>query len=138
MQKKPIYSPNQILWGSLFGGKLATTYFLRKNYLTLDKPSEAKQALLGGSIFTFLLLTVAIFLPDDFPRMIFPMAYSYTACYIAKTYQLDKPSIVVSEQFTFHSNWRVFGLAMANLLLLVVIALPYIFLLMTIFNQVHI
>jgi hypothetical protein len=138
MQKKPIYSPNQILLGSLLGGSLAATYFLRKNYLTLDKPSEAKQVLLGGSIFTFLLFTVAVFLPDNFPSAPVPMAYSWTAYYIAKTYQLDKASIVVSEQFTFHSNWRVFGLAIANLLLLFIVALPYIFLLTTILDQVHI
>jgi hypothetical protein len=133
-KKKLIYSPNQILWGSLLGGPLAATYFLRNNYLTLDRLLEARQVLLWGIIFTFLLLTVALFFTDNFPRAV-PLAYSWTAYYIAKTYQLDKASIVVSEQFTFHSNWRVLGLAIANLLLLVIVllvivALPYIYILM--------
>jgi hypothetical protein len=111
--RQPIYSPRQISSASFLGGPIALVYFLRKNFQTLGNTAAAAQCLGWGILFNVVILGSMPFLPKRFPNYVLPLAYSWTAYFIAEQKQLSKESISASSQFCFQSNWKVFGLAIA-------------------------
>lgn len=122
-----VYSPNQILGGSFWGGPIAAVYFLWKNYLALGKVEYAEKTLIIGSFFVIAILGGLPFLPESFPNMVIPIAYSFAAKQLAVTTQLEKSQIQDDENYLFHSNWRVFGISTLTLLLLFTVAVVVMF-----------
>jgi len=51
------YSQKAIGIATFIGGPLAAGYLIRENYLSLEKPNEAKKSLIIGIISTILLST---------------------------------------------------------------------------------
>lgn len=129
MHKSQMYSPNQIAGGSFWGGPIAAVYFLRENFLVLGKTHEAQLTLIGGAAFIVILIGLLPFLPDKFPNMAIPLLYCLSAKQIASSWQLSKDAIANSDQFTFRSNWRIFGVGFAFMVLFLVIALAVMFVL---------
>jgi heme O synthase-like polyprenyltransferase len=126
MERKKVYTPNQILGGSLWGGPLASIYFLRYNYLTLGKEEAAQKTLLYGGIFIILLLGLIPLVPQNFPRLIVPLSYCLAAWQLAYSTQLKKEEIAADEACDFASNWKTFGistLAMACFFIIVIIVM---------------
>lgn len=122
-----IYSPNQVLGGSFWGGPIAVVYFLWKNYVVLGKLEEAKNCLVFGSVFILVVLVGLPFLPESFPNIVIPIAYSIGAKQLAVSSQLDKKQIIESESYTFQSNWKVLGIGTLTLLLFLVVAIFLVF-----------
>jgi len=129
MTKEKVYSPAQTGTGTFIGGPAASVFFIAKNYSSLRDEAHFKKTILIGSISCFVLLLVIPFLPESFPKMAFPFANIYLAQHIVSIYQFKKQSIIDSEAFTFHSNWRVFLVSLLFLLLSCVVIVAYIFVL---------
>jgi hypothetical protein len=107
-----LYTPLQVRLGSFLGGPIASVYFLRENFRTLGKASEARATLMWGGAFVICLLASLPFLPTRFPNYVVPLAYSYAAGSITEKWQLRKQAIVDSGTYQVQSSWRVFGLAL--------------------------
>jgi hypothetical protein len=111
-----LYSSNQVKFGSFWGGPVAMVYFLHSNFVALGQPTATRQGLIWGVVFNITLLAVLPFLPDRFPHVVIPVAYSVMAGYIVDTWQLKNDAIGTSELYCFQSTWRVFGLGTAFLI----------------------
>ena len=122
MEEKKLLSPTQIAGGSLWGGPIATVYYLRRNYLSLGKDDYAQKTLLYGTIFIIFFMCFLPFIPEEFPNVVLPLIYCLSAQKIAATTQLEKEKIEQSEEYTFESNWKIFGVGILTLVLLFVMA----------------
>lgn len=123
MSEIKIYSPNQILFGSFWGGPVAVVYFLRNNYISLNNDEYAKKTLIVGSLFILALCGILPFLPENFPNMVIPLAYSFFAKQLSVTTQLSKEAIENNENHTFESSWKVLGVGTLALLLFLLIVM---------------
>ncbi len=112
-EKIPIYTPKQIFAGSVLGGPVALVYFLRSNFQRLGNASAAKQTLIWGTLFNLAVIVMLPFLPERFPKFIFPLAYSWAARAIADSRQLNNEAIAASDRYRFRSNWAVVGWSIA-------------------------
>jgi hypothetical protein len=121
--KIQIYSPTQVATASFLGGPFATIFVLKKNFDAFGDRAHSKQTLLWGALFIVLLLVVLPILPDKFPNMVIPIAYTVTARELAKKYQMTKQAISESEQFGFRSNWNVLGISIGFFIAFLVIFL---------------
>jgi tetrahydromethanopterin S-methyltransferase subunit F len=126
VDKIKIYSPIQVGVGSFLGGPLAAVFVLWKNFSALDKPSAATQTLIWGLVFSVVLLVVLPYLPDKFPNTAIPIGYTAGAISVAKSYQMSKEAIRESEQYTFQSNWNVFGISIGFMVTFLVVAVVWI------------
>jgi hypothetical protein len=126
VDKVKIYSPLQVGIGSFLGGPIAAVFVLWKNFAALDKRLAATQTLIWGLVFLLVLLLVLPYLPDKFPNTAIPIAYSIGAVSVAKSFQMSKESIRDSEQYTFQSNWNVFGISIGFLVAFLAIAIGWI------------
>lgn len=123
MEGKKVLSPGQIAGGSFWGGPIATVYYLRKNYLAQGNEVYAQKALLYGVCFVIFLLGLLPFLPEKFPNMLLPLIYCLSAKQIAETTQLKKAQIKESEEYTFESNWKIFGVGILTMLIFLIIVI---------------
>lgn len=113
--QRKLHSPTQTFVGTYWGGPLYGIYVVRKNFLEMNKPADAKKTLELGMAFLFLLLFLVPFLPDSFPNLAIPIAYSLAATQLVKRHQLDKDAIMHSKEYTFESNWKIFGIGALSL-----------------------
>jgi hypothetical protein len=129
VSKTKLFSPNQVAVAAFFGGPAAAVYVLWKNFAAVGKDQAAKLTIWFGSGLTVLILAIVPFLPDSFPNSALPAAYTVTAWQVARTYQVSKQQISVSEQYEFQSNWTVAGIAVAFLIALVLVIVAELLLL---------
>ncbi len=122
-----MYSPSQVGLGSFWGGPIASVIFLRSNFRKLGKVTEARNTLIYGILFIVVLLGILPFIPDWFPNIAIPLAYCLYAKSVAEKMQLKREEIAESEEYTFESNWKVFGIGTATLLVFLVIAVGIMF-----------
>lgn len=125
---KKAFSPAQTGLGTFVGGPLAGTYFLRANFLAMGDPRKARATTIGGIVVTALILLAMPFLPEKMPGYIIPIAYTVTARLLVERMQLTKKQIVESEDWSFQSNWRVAGVALAGFVLFAGLALAWLLL----------
>ena len=123
MNKLKIYSPNQILLGSFWGGPIAVVYFLYRNYTLLDNNEYAKKTIFLGSFLILVLLELLPFLPEKFPNMIIPLFYSLLGKQLAIQTQLSKENINNNENYLFESNWKIFGIGTLTLFIFLAISI---------------
>jgi hypothetical protein len=120
---KPVYSPVQGFLGTFLGGPLAGAYFLRANYLAKGEGKRAMHATIWGLVVTAILLLILPFLPAKTPNYIIPITYSVAVRLIIEKLQFTKAQIAASNHFSFHSNRRVVGIALACLAIFIVLVL---------------
>jgi hypothetical protein len=83
--RKPLYSPHQVSVAAFIGSPLAAAWFLRLDFLALGDPRRAAQMIYRGVAFTVVVLTIAYFLPENFPNVAFPFFYSLAISLYAKS-----------------------------------------------------
>jgi len=116
MNKIKLYSPNQVGCAAFFGGPFAAVFVLRSNFCALGKGVAARQTLIWGALSSLALLLALPFLPDKFPNLVIPIAYTLAAGHSANKYHLSKSAIQESEQYAFQSNWNVFRISIAMMI----------------------
>lgn len=127
-----VYSPTQIAVAAFIGGFVSVIYFLYANFVTLDNEDGKNKTLLYGAIFTVALIAILPFLPDNTPSMPFVIAYVVAGRTLSEKYQMTKKDIIESNEFDFHSNWRVFGISLLCMVVsVVIVVVPLVVLSMT-------
>lgn len=129
MKENRVFSPNQVLLGTFFGGILAAIYFIMQNYEVLQKAKEAKNTLVYGLLATFVLIVITFFLPDNIGATPITIGIAVGAHQIVSSYQFTKQNILTSQEITFHSNWRVFFIAIVSIIVLLIAIFVGIFVL---------
>jgi hypothetical protein len=123
LAKQKIYSPNQVLAGSLLGGPMAMVYLLWKNFQVLENPHGMRQILIWGSIFIVTMIGFAPLLPTNWPGYALPILYSAGAWSLAESFQMSKQAIVTSLDYEFQSVWNVIAVSVAFLLAMIAVTL---------------
>ena len=130
MDIQKLFSPTQITVATFVGGPLATTYMVKENYRAMGMPQAQKNSCIYGALITLLIFTIAWFLPENFPNMVLPMAYTALAFYWVEKNQLTREQIEQQAQFEFQSNGQVFGISIVSLLITLVIIFGVVFMFM--------
>ncbi len=114
---KRLYSPPQIGAAAFIGTPLPACWMLAQNYTVLGKRSQARRALVYGLLGTVALLGLACILPDKFPKMPLPLAYTFAIRELAKKLQGAEVNAHLAAGGARQSNWRVLGVGVAGLAL---------------------
>jgi hypothetical protein len=77
MRAGTLYSPRQIFFASFMGSPVAAAWFMHRNFMTLGHESHSLRALWLGLAATVAALVAAFYLPNHFPNVVLPIAYSY-------------------------------------------------------------
>lgn len=126
------YSQKAIGIATLIGGPLAAGYLIRENYLSLNKPDEAKKSLIIGIISTILLSIVIFMIPESImekvPSHILPVIY------IAVIYQIVKKNhgTILNQHKEngneFYSGWKAAGIGFISAIILLIVIFGYAYL----------
>jgi len=115
-----VYSPNQVIVGSvlgILGAPLAAAVFIYHNFKALGNNDDAKRTIFYGVVLSLLYLAVIPFLPDWLPPIVISTGMAAAAGTLVQQHQFTKQAIKDSPSLTFQSNWRVFGIGLACLIL---------------------
>lgn len=126
------YSQRAIGIATFFGGPLAACYLVRENYLALNKPDEAKKALLYGLLATVAVLGFIFMMPervmDKVPNQVIPLIYTAIIYYVVEHTQGD--TLKLHEKFgnEFISGWKAALVGFVAMLIFLSIIFGYVFL----------
>jgi hypothetical protein len=126
------YSQRAIGIATFFGGPLAACYLVRENYLALNKPDEAKKALLYGLLATVAVLGFIFMMPDGVmdkvPNQVIPLIYTTIIYYVVEYTQGD--TLKLHEKFgnEFISGWKAALVGFVAMLIFLSIIFGYAFL----------
>ncbi len=126
MEKKKLFTPNQILACSFFGGPMAMIYALWKNFQVLERPRDAQQILFWGSLFIVALLLFSPFIPN-WAEITIPIGYSIAARSIAANHQMRKEDICYSQAYEPQPVVNVAAVAVVFFLVFVLVTFSFIF-----------
>ncbi len=122
---KRVYSPTQAAMGAFLGGPLASIICLRHNYKVLGNSAGENSVIRYGVVSLIVLLFALPFLPEKFPNMLIPLATIIATRSIVEKHQFTKQAIQASDAFSFQSNWRVFWIGIASLVIFCVIGIAW-------------
>jgi hypothetical protein len=128
LDKKKVYSPNQVLAASFLGGPLAMVFVLWKNFQALDDPHGMRQILLWGTVFVVALLVFAPLLPS-WPDYVVPFAYSFAAWSLAENFQMSKQAIRDSQTYEFQPVGYVIAVSFFFLGAMIAVSFIWVFML---------
>jgi hypothetical protein len=126
VDKKKIFSPNQILACAFFGGPMAMVYALWKNFQVLERPRDMQHMLFWGSLFIVALLLFSPVIPD-WAEVAIPIAYSFAARSIAENHQMPKQAIRDSAQYEFQPILNVVVVCIVYFVIFVLLTFGLIF-----------
>jgi hypothetical protein len=126
VDKKKIFSPNQILACAFFGGPMAMVYALWKNFQVLERPRDMQHMLFWGSLFIVALLLFSPVIPD-WAEVAIPVAYSFAARSIAENHQMPKQAIRDSVQYEFQPILNVVVVCIVYFVIFVLLTFGLIF-----------
>jgi hypothetical protein len=127
-----LYSQKAIGIATFLGGPLAAGYLVRENYLELNKPDEAKNALIYGLLATVVVFGFIFMLPDNIadkiPNQIIPIIY--TAIIYALVENTQGKILKLHKELgnEFISVWKAVLIGFISLLLLISVIFGYAFL----------
>jgi hypothetical protein len=126
VEKKKLFSPNQILACAFFGGPMAMVYALWKNFQVLERPQDMRHMLFWGSLFIVALLLFSPVIPD-WAEVAIPIAYSFAARSIAENHQMSKQDIRDSAQYDFQPGLNVVAVCIVFFITFVLMTFALIF-----------
>jgi len=115
--KMKLYSPGQIAGATFLGSPIAGCVLMTLNYRRMGDSTAANLALILGAIGTIGIIAMAFVLPDGFPNMVLPAAYTYLIYRYAKTAQGQAFDNLIAQGGRKGSGWAVLGVAALCLLL---------------------
>jgi hypothetical protein len=126
LEKKKLFTPNQVLACSFFGGPMAMIYALWKNFQVLERPRDMQHILFWGSLFIALLLLFSPFIPD-WAEIAVPVAYSFASRSIAQNHQMTKEAIRDSAEYEFQPISRVVAVSAVFFAAFVLMTFAFVF-----------
>jgi hypothetical protein len=131
VEKKKLFSPNQVLACAFFGGPMAMVYALWKNFQVLERPRDMQHILFWGSLFIVVLLLFSPLIPD-WAEIVIPIGYSFAARSIAANHQMPKQAIGESAQYDFATIWNVVAVCAVFFVAFVIVTFALIFVLVSV------
>ncbi len=122
-----LYTPFQVRLAAFLGGPFAAVYTLHSNFKVLGKDREKRLTLYWGIGFIIALCALLPFLPDKFPNIVIPLAYSIAAGGIAASKQLSKEAILASQIYIRHSGWKITIVCVVSIAAFCAIIFPLLF-----------
>jgi hypothetical protein len=104
------YSPGQVAGAAFLGSPIAGSILLASNFVLFGAPHRKWQTIAGGSLATVAVFVLAMLLPEGFPDGMLPAAYTAALLQFAKSTQAIDFEAYVASGGLKHSNWRVFGI----------------------------
>jgi hypothetical protein len=126
LEKKKLFTPNQVLACSFFGGPMAMIYALWKNFQVLERPRDMRHILFWGALFIVLLLLFSPFIPD-WAEIVVPIAYSVASRSIAVNHQMTKEAIRDSAEYEFQPISRVVAVSAVFFAAFVALTFAFVF-----------
>lgn len=127
-----LYSARAIALATFLGGPIAAGYLISKNYTSLNKPQQAKTALIIGIIFTFIILGSFFLIPDNIldtiPNYLIPVVYSGIIMAIVEVKLGNQLRVYKENGHKFASIWKAVGVGFISLLIFLVLTLGLVFL----------
>ena len=116
MPPKKVYTPDQVAVGTFFGGPLAATYFIYKNYMQLGEENKALKTIIYGVLILAVLFCGLLVIPDNYKpsRRILSIIISATATAIVISEQMTREQIKNSDDYVFASNWKTLGVTLLS------------------------
>lgn len=108
--------------GTLWGGPAAAIYFIHRNFTALGRAQAARNTLVVGVALGLAFLLTLPFLPENFPSLLIPLAYSLIALLVVVRWQPSSETIAMDSRYDFQSGWRVFFITLIALALTILIA----------------
>jgi hypothetical protein len=110
---KPVHPPWHVLLAALLGGPLAGCLVLRRNYTAFGRPGAARKAWIWGLVATLAMIPIIYFIPESFPHMAIPAAYTMALYYFAKTDQRPAYEQSLQHGGARASVWITIGIGVA-------------------------
>ena len=119
-----LYSQKAIGIATFIGGPLAAGYLIRENYLSLDKPDEAKTSLLIGIISTIVLFSLIFVIPESImasvPNQIIPAIYTGIIYLIVEKIHGTILNKHLENGNEFYSGWKAAGVGVISLVIILI------------------
>ena len=126
-----IYTIRTIVISTLFGGLLAGSFMIYRNFIKLGDLKKARITILI-TIVTFLGIIATIFIPalDGIPNLIYAVIIAIAASVLAKKYQGDLIDKHIAANGKLHSSGRAFLICILSMIFTIaffsgVLALQY-------------
>ena len=127
------YSQKAIGIATFIGGPLAAGYLIRENYLSLNKPDEAKKSLLIGIASTILLFIGIFMIPesimDKVPNQILPAIYTGIILFIVAKIHGTTLYQHKENGNEFYSGWKAAGIGLISASIIVIGIFGYAYIL---------
>lgn len=119
-----LYSLKAIGVTTFFGGPLAAGYLIYKNYLAINEPDKAKNALIAGIVSTIILFCIIFLIPEEtidrIPRILIPTSYTLIIYQIVSKLQGEILKEHEIKENSFYSNWKAAGVGLVSSIILVI------------------
>jgi len=119
-----LYSIKAFGFATFFGGPITASYLMRHNYLAIDEPDKAKNALMVGIVSTILLFTGIYLIPENIiekiPNIAIPTIYTIIILSLVKKLQGKLIESHEENEFPFYSSWRASGIGLLFSVIIVV------------------
>jgi hypothetical protein len=117
-----LYSPPQVAAAAFIGSPLAASWLFASNYSALGDKAAARRTLLYGLIGTVAAFGIGFALPVGFPPPILPIAYTVVIRGLAKQAHGEAFENHLAAGGARQSTWRVLGVCLVGLLVVVPLA----------------
>lgn len=123
--EQKIYKEREIIFGAYLGGPLVGGYMLAENFKVLQQRDKVKKTWLFTILITFIMLGIAMILPDsiNFPNFLFPLIYTFIGVLVFNSYQKTKVQAHIQANGAVHSWGRTIGVSIIGLAIFVSIVL---------------
>ena len=127
-QSVRLYSPQQVAAAAFLGTPIAAAWLFASNFSALGDRRGRQRALAWGLIGTVAILAVSFVLPERFPNLVLPMAYTMGIRELAKLVHGPAFKSHLAAGGPRQSNWRVLGIGLAGLVIAgsVVLAVAFV------------
>ena len=123
---QPLYSPGQVAAAAFLGSPIAGCWLLASNFGELGLPGPRRDTLIAGVVATAIVFVLALSLPEDFPNLVIPMAYTFGLLYIARQSQGEAFRKHMDAGGQRHSHWRVILIGVVSLIVFFVVSIAIV------------
>ncbi|MDO8332209.1 MAG: DUF4124 domain-containing protein [Fluviicoccus sp.] len=120
-----LYTSRQAGMGTFLGGPLVGIYMLYLNFEAINEPDLAKSTLVIGGVCCLAMVGVLPFLPDRFPGIALPVAYTLSMVRLMKHYQFEKEYIEDSLGYVCQSGGSATGVSLVGFVVLFVVSVAW-------------
>jgi hypothetical protein len=113
---EPLYTTQHVTLATFFGTPLAGFILLGVNESRMGRPEQMTKMLGLGVVASFIVVVLALVLPEEFPGFVLSLAYLLGMQALAKHWQGEEVMARLSNGTPKASGWVAFGIGLLCLL----------------------